>query len=80
MNTNAPLFLNLKTHFESLTFFEDFISSEFILSWCATLLLKRFVEKIPELFQYRKALLDQLKNEKEVDNNMNGVCSRLAIM
>ncbi|KAI7900772.1 uncharacterized protein BX663DRAFT_516468 [Cokeromyces recurvatus] len=56
---------SLKIHFESLAYFGDcYIKRTYFELVCPSTPneLKEFVEKIPELFQYRQALLDQLKN------------------
>ncbi|KAL7312716.1 hypothetical protein PS15m_008448 [Mucor circinelloides] len=54
---------DLKIHFESLFYFgEYYIKRTYFELLCPTpTQLQKFVERIPDLFQYRQALLDQLK-------------------
>ncbi|KAG1136391.1 hypothetical protein G6F37_012277 [Rhizopus arrhizus] len=55
---------DLKIHFESLFYFgEYYVKRTYFELLCPTTpnQLKKFVERIPDLFQYRQALLDQLK-------------------
>ncbi|KAI8638718.1 hypothetical protein BD408DRAFT_453497 [Parasitella parasitica] len=54
---------DLKIHFESLFYFgEYYVKRTYFELLCPTTpnQLKKFVEIIPDLFQYRQALLDQL--------------------
>ncbi|GAN11061.1 hypothetical protein MAM1_0461c10615 [Mucor ambiguus] len=54
---------DLKIHFESLFYFgEYYVKRTYFELLCPTTpnQLKKFVERIPDLFQYRQAILDQL--------------------
>ncbi|KAI9255859.1 hypothetical protein EDC94DRAFT_616963 [Helicostylum pulchrum] len=54
---------DLNIYFESLTYYEDhFIKRTYIVLTCPSTPreLKKFAEKIPQIFQYRQGILDQL--------------------